>query len=46
MLIFTPQMALEAVNDKNLPKFFKATFILLKLTKLWLFLQKRGQNQM
>ena len=36
--------ALEAVGDENRPKFFKANFIPLKLTNLWIFLHNFGQN--
>ena len=36
--------ALEAVSDENRPKFFKAYFIPLKLTYLWIFLHNYGQN--
>ncbi len=36
--------ALEAVGDENRPKFFKANFIPLKLTNLWIFLHNYGQN--
>ncbi len=36
--------ALEAVCDKNRPKFFKAYFIPLKLTNIWIFLHNYGQN--
>ncbi len=33
MLIFTPQNgSIETVSDENLPQFFKANFIPLKLT--------------
>ncbi len=38
--------ALEAVGDENRPKCFKAYFIPLKLTNLWIFLHNYGQNEM
>ncbi len=36
--------ALEAIGDKNQPKFYKANFISLKLTILWIILHNHGQN--